>query len=107
MTVIQLARRCGVAAVFALAIVGSAATTARANDPLGACCFANGTCQDLQAVQCVGPGETFIGEGTSCSTIDCAAPVAAPVLSIFGMIAAAGALAALGARRLIAARRGR
>ena len=56
-------------------------------------------------MQCAGSGESFIGEGTSCATINCAAPVAAPVLSIFGMVAAAGALAALGIGRLFTRRR--
>ncbi len=108
MTAIQIARRSGaVAALAALLFAGAPLADARANEPLGACCFANGSCQDLQAVQCVGPGESFIGEGTSCGTVDCAAPVAAPMLSIFGVVAVIGALTALGARRLISARRQR
>ncbi|MBX3024113.1 hypothetical protein KF840_04305 [bacterium] len=73
---------------------------ARANLPLGACCFANGTCQDLMVTQCDGLSGDFIGEGTSCQQIDCAAPVAAPVLSIAGLVAACGALAALALYRL-------
>ena len=51
------------------------------------------------------PAESFIGDGTSCATIDCTAPVAAPVLSIVGTIAAAGALAAIGIGRLVTRRR--
>src|SRR6476659_7130247 len=102
----QIMRRGGAAAALtALVIAGPAVPVALANDPLGACCFANGSCENLQAVQCVGPGESFIGEGTSCATINCAAPATAPVLSIFGLVAAAGALAALGIGRLFTRRR--
>jgi hypothetical protein len=103
----RIMRRGAAAVAFAaLVIAGPALPVALANDPLGACCMANGSCENLQAVQCVGPGESFIGEGTSCATINCAAPVAVPVLSIFGMVAAAGALAALGIGRLFTRRHG-
>jgi len=81
------------------------APAARANLPLGACCLANGSCQDLMVTQCDGQSGTFIGEGTSCQQIDCDRPVAAPVLSITGLIAALGALAALGVYRLATRRR--
>ena len=73
----------------------------RANLPLGACCLANGVCEDLMVTQCEGLGGDFIGEDTSCSTIDCAAPVVAPMLSIFGLVAIVGALGGLGAYRLL------
>lgn len=89
--------------LFASALLAAplAVSSARANLPLGACFFANGSCQDLDSLACEALGETFIGEGTSCSTIDCSAPLAVPMLSIFGLVAAIGALAALGARRLL------
>jgi hypothetical protein len=47
----------------------------------------------------------FIGNQTSCQAIDCAAPVAAPMLSIVGLVAALGALGGLGVYRLAIARR--
>lgn len=93
--------RVAVAALLVLLL----ATAARANLPLGACCLANGTCQDLMVTQCDGQNGTFIGEGTSCQQIDCDRPVAAPVLSITGLVAALGALAALGLHRLATRRR--
>jgi len=98
-------RLIGCAAALAVALVLTAGSPAFANLPLGACCFANGTCQDLQAPQCAGAGQTFIGEGTSCDVVDCAAPLAAPALSIFGAVAALGALTALGLWRLAVGRR--
>jgi hypothetical protein len=90
------------AAVLVVAPLGSIAL---ANDPTGACCLASGSCEELQAGQCAGEGGTFIGEDTSCLMIECAAPLAAPALSIFGIVAAVGALTALGIRRLIVGRR--
>ena len=81
------------------------APPAWANLPLGACCFPNGSCQDLMVTQCDGLSGEFIGEGTSCQAVDCAAPVAAPLLSIGGLVAAFGALTALGVYRLTSRRR--
>ena len=95
----------GRVAALAVALVLTAGSPAFANLPLGACCFANGSCQDLQAGQCSGPGQTFIGEGTSCDAVDCAAPLAAPALSIFGAVAARDALTALGLWQLTVGRR--
>jgi hypothetical protein len=92
------------AAVLCLFLAGVPA--ALANLPLGACCLANGSCQNLMVTQCDGLNGEFIGEGTSCQQIDCAAPVAAPLLSIGGLVAALGALTALGLYRL-AVRRSR
>jgi len=73
--------------------------------PLGACCFATRACQDLLAFQCAAQNGDFIGDGTSCQAIDCAAPVAAPMLSIAGLVAALGALGGLGIYRLTIGRR--
>lgn len=83
----------------------AAAPAAFANLPLGACCLANGSCQDLMMTQCDGLNGEFIGEGTACQQIDCGAPVAAPLLSIGGLVAALGALTALGVYRLAVRRR--
>ena len=38
---------------------------------LGACCFADGTCQDLLAEDCGAAGGTFEGPDTSCATFQC------------------------------------
>jgi hypothetical protein len=92
-------------ALAALVIAGPAVQVARAAAPTGACCSPNGSCQEVIAQQCAGPGESFIGTGRPAPSIDCAAPVAAPVLSIVGTFAAAGALAAVGIGRLVTRRR--
>ena len=81
------------------------AAPAHANLPLGACCLAAGGCQDLMVTQCEGLGGDFIGEGTACAEVDCGQPVAAPLLSIGGLVAALGALGGLGAWRLLRGRR--
>ena len=39
--------------------------------PLEACCFADGSCQDLTADECLGQGGIPQGEGTTCATTDC------------------------------------
>lgn len=72
--------------------------------PTGACCLPDGSCQDLIAPQCDDLNAQFIGEETSCMQIDCSRPVAAPVLSIFGLIAILGALGGLGVRSLMSRR---
>jgi hypothetical protein len=100
----QMTRFTAIGAVAALCVLLSGAP-ALAAAPLGACCFPNGTCRDLISVQCDDANAEFIGAGTSCQQIDCAAPVGAPVLSITGLVAALGALAALGLYRLGSRRR--
>src|SRR4051812_2985472 len=100
----QMTRFTMIGAVAALCVSLSGAPVL-ANLPLGACCFPNGSCQDLMVTQCDEANAEFIGEGTSCQQIDCAAPVGAPVLSITGLVAALGALAALGLYRLGSRRR--
>ena len=83
------------------------ASAAWAVAPLGACCFNGiaddvdgGTCEDLTAFQCADARGDFIGNSTSCATVNCQAPVAAPLLSAAGAIAAAAAVAGVGFRRL-------
>src|SRR5512146_1472075 len=73
--------------------------------PLGACCLENGGCADLISFQCLEQGGSFIGDGTACATVNCAASVAAPLLSIAGVVAAIGALGGLGVYRLLIGRR--
>ena len=102
----QIVRAWGAPLVLAaLVTAGPAVQIAGAALLTGACCSPNGSCQDVISLECDGSGESFIGDGTSCATIDCAAPVAAPVLSIVGTFAAAGALAAVGIGRLVTRRR--
>lgn len=98
-------RRRVVAGPLAAALIAVTTPGAYAVAPVGACCLADGGCEELTALQCDGPGQSFVGEGTSCSTTNCAAPVEAPALSILGLVAATGALAALGVGRLVARRR--
>lgn len=92
-----------------LAALGFAATlmctpiltrVALATAPIGACCLTGGTCADLLDSTCESQGGTFIGIGTACSEIDCSTSLAAPALSIAGLIAAIGTLVGLGLYRL-------
>ena len=39
--------------------------------PEGACCFGNGTCSDLTAVECAAAAGTWLGGGTTCATSAC------------------------------------
>jgi hypothetical protein len=73
--------------------------------PVGACCLASGQCQSLNQFDCDSQNGDFIGPDTSCLMIDCPAAAAkAPVLSILGLVAAVGALTALGLYRLVGRR---
>lgn len=69
--------------------------------PEGACCFADGSCQDLLDFLCVDQNGTFVGSNTSCDTTACNASFAAPILSIFGLFSAVGMLGGLGLYRLL------
>lgn len=95
--------------VLAVALVSGllafAAPRAFAAAPIGACCLSNGACVDEIEFQCAAQNGDFIGAGTTCATVECDAPLAAPLLSIGGLIAALGALAGLGAYRLMIGRR--
>jgi hypothetical protein len=93
------------AGAFAVAAMFAVASPAHANLPLGACCLQGGACEDLMVTQCDGEGGTFIGEGTSCSMVQCTAPLAVPLLSIVGTVAVVGGLAGIGAFRLLSRRR--
>ena len=49
-----------------------------ANCPsLGACCFTNGTCMDLNAQDCATSGGCYQGSGTDCMTADCSTTLGA------------------------------
>ena len=75
-------------------------TAARAVAPTGACCVAPSQCEDLIEFQCENVDGDFIGTGTSCADIDCT-PVAAPLLSMFGLVATIGMLITFGAYRIM------
>ena len=93
------------AGAIALAVTVASPSAARATAPVGACCLATTACVEVVGFQCDQQGGEFIGDGTSCATVRCAAPLAAPVLSILGSVAAIGALAGLGVYRLLRGRR--
>jgi hypothetical protein len=76
-------------------------STAHGAALLGACCERGGGCQELIEIQCEDIHGDFVGFGVSCASADCAAPVGAPLLSIFGLVAAAGALGGFGVHRLV------
>lgn len=87
-------------------LVGPGLATAGATASVGACCLAGGQCQSLTEFDCDGQGGSFFGVNTSCTAVNCASlPAAAPALSILGLVAAVGALAALGLHRLVLRRR--
>jgi hypothetical protein len=102
---VERVRQVLAAGAIGLVVTLASLSVARATAPLGACCLTNGACVDLVSFQCDGQGGEFIGGGTSCATVRCDAPVAAPLLSILGMVAAVGALAGLGVYRLLIGRR--
>ena len=90
----------------ALLLVGPGLATAGATASVGACCLSQGQCESLSEFDCDGQGGTFFGVNTSCTAVNCASlPASAPALSILGLVAAVGALAALGLHRLVLRRR--
>lgn len=93
------------ALALAALLAGPRVSTVHAAAPVGACCAPSGTCSETTAIQCEDVSGTYIGDDTSCLMIECERPLAAPALSIFGAVAAIGALAALGMRRLMVGRR--
>jgi len=42
--------------------------------PVGACCFADGTCAEGGEENCVGAGGSYSGDGSNCETTDCPQP---------------------------------
>lgn len=90
----------------ALLLVGPGLATAGATASVGACCLSQSQCESLSEFDCDGQGGTFFGVNTSCTAVNCASlPASAPALSILGLVAAVGALAALGLHRLVLRRR--
>jgi hypothetical protein len=80
-------------------------SAALAGAPVGACCLVGGGCDDLMSFTCEDQGGTFLGDGTSCSETACDRSLAAPLLSIFGLVSAVGSLVGLGLYRLLFRRR--
>lgn len=74
---------------------------ALAGAPTGACCFATGACEELPSFICEDQEGTFIGNDTTCDLIACEAPLAVPMLSIFGLVSAVGMLGGFGLYRLL------
>ena len=90
----------------ALLLVGPGLATAGATASVGACCLSQSQCASLSEFDCDGQGGTFFGVNTSCAAVNCASlPASVPTLSILGLVAAVGALAALGLHRLVLRRR--
>lgn len=98
----QVGRYALLAMLGAGALIGPGAPAARAAAPVGACCLPNGQCLSEIEFVCDGQGGDFIGPDTSCVMIECpVAAVSAPLLSLFGVVAAVGALGGLGVYRLM------
>lgn len=93
------------AVVLAAMTIGLSAPAVFAVALEGACCVAGGGCEDTTLLQCETLDGTYIGDGTTCQAIDCGAPVAAPLLSLGGLIVGLGALGGLGVYRLTVGRR--
>lgn len=84
-----------------LALLFSAGRPASAFSPVGACCLPNGSCEDTSEFGCDKLGGEFVDAATTCAMVNCAAPVAAPLVSIFGLVAVVGAMGGLGVYRLV------
>jgi hypothetical protein len=69
--------------------------------PIGPCCFADGSCDNLLEMACEDQEGTFIGVGPSCSQTICPTTQAAPMLTFFGLAAVIGGLIGLGLYRLV------
>jgi hypothetical protein len=91
------------ALVGAIALIGPGVLAANATaSPVGACCLPSGQCLSVNQFDCDGQGGDFIGVDTSCVMIECSTVrLGVPLLSIFGVVAAVGALAGLGVYRLV------
>lgn len=92
----------GVVALLAIAGAGRAGAVA----PSGACCTPSGGCQSVAPDICERDlSGIYVGDGVLCENIQCDARVAAPLLSIFGIVATVGALGGLGVFRLLRRKR--
>jgi len=93
----RMSRSALLIAIGALLLLGAQGSAARATtSDVGACCLANGQCVSVNQFDCDAQSGDFIGPSTSCLMIDCPTlSVQAPVLSIFGLVMAVGALLGL------------
>jgi LPXTG-motif cell wall-anchored protein len=61
------------------------ALSATVGECVGACCYPNGTCSDdLTQAECQDQGGYYMGDGTDCAHVDCAAAI--PTLTEWGLI---------------------
>src|SRR5262245_31388351 len=89
----------------AMLLVASTSSATWASALTGACCFQSGACQELTSFQCGDSGGDYIGDDVPCAAVNCRAGVVAPLLSGASLVAAASALAGIGALRAIRRRR--
>jgi len=95
-------RHLAVATLIAILILPPALSSVALAEPAtGACCLVGGVCEDLMSFTCEEQGGTFLGQGTDCSETACERSLAAPMFSIFGLVAAVGMLGGLGLYRLL------
>lgn len=101
----RTSRRWAAVILMAALMLPVLSSAALAGAPVGACCLVGGGCDDLMSFTCEDQGGTFLGDGTSCSETACDRSLAAPLLSVFGLVAAVGSLVGLGLYRLLFRRR--
>jgi hypothetical protein len=58
-----------------------------------ACCFADGSCQDLTSEECTAQGGTPQGEGTTCATTDCSEPAVRGLVAQYKLDETSGTIA--------------
>jgi len=93
--------RSGAAILAALFLLAAAPTLTWGVAMDGACCLESGNCRETTDFDCESAGGSFIGFGTTCAEVDCGISVAAPALSLFGILGAAGAVLAAAIWRLL------
>jgi len=99
------ARQRAALVVLALVVLLSAPGAVFASAIDGACCLPSGACTVVIGSSCEAAGGEYFGDGTSCSVVNCAAPVAAPLLSVAGLIAAASGALGVSAMHFLRRRR--
>jgi len=87
---------------FGLLLVFSAfADRVEATASIGACCRPNQGCETIDSFSCEEAGGIYFGDDTSCAGIVCDQQVAAPALSLLGLIGTFGALLGVATFRLL------
>jgi len=82
------------------ALIALCAAPVSATVLIGACCQSGGGCAEVPELTCLDGGGQFVGG--QCANIDCVRPLAAPMMSIIGLVAVFGVLTAFGAYHLFA-----